>query len=178
LAIKKEYKVAIVSAVAGVIATGIYDFIKEKPILSTLWSGLKWIWNTIFEAQFTVWQFLLFIIILLALLLFILWLTTKGVNSSSNAGTANWLAYEEDTIDGTTWKWNWEKGLSGKYEAKHLRPLCHNCGTSMQFYEGSWDTYYECPRCDERLKRVKSKYKVESIILDNVHRGKLPPNHG
>jgi len=104
--LSSEYKIAIVGSVAGVIATGIYDHIKEQPILSTLWSWIKWVWNNIFEYQFTVWQIILGLVILIC----ILWIIAK-IKNPDNYNSALWLLYQKETIDWIDWTWKWEKGL-------------------------------------------------------------------
>lgn len=169
---KKDVKIAIFSAFAGIVFTAIYDLIKSKPILSTFWNGLKWIWNNIFEFQLTVWQILLGIGILI-LVLYVLAKREDGIQGNQ----FDWRSYVRDRIHDMNWSWFWEKNiLDGKWNVKDLRPVCDSCGTKMHLNDSyGWDRKFaDCPRCGKVYTDRKDLTKIEAVIIDNVQRGIFP----
>lgn len=168
---KKDIKIAIFSAFAGIVFTAIYDLIKSKPILSTFWKGIIWIWKNIFEFELKVWQ----IILVVLLLMFILYLLSKRKNKSPEI-QFDWRDYTKDTIHNITWSWFWEKNpLYGKWNIKDLRPLCDSCGTKMKLEDSyNRDKFAECPRCGNVYTKQKDLEKIEAIIIDNVQRDIFP----
>ncbi len=169
---KKEIKVAVVTTVISVSGTAIYDFIKEKPVFSSLWNSVKWIWTTVFEFELKLWYFLLGLVI---------FVTIKRTIKSKKIDTViipseemiDWLMYKEDTIDSIKWKWDWIKNpVDGNWNAKNIQPICNKCQTKMHLSKGVWyDLNSECPRCDNQYRNLKGIEKIESIIIDNVQRG-------
>lgn len=160
-----EYKIAIFSAFIGIVFTAIYDFIKDKPILSSFFSICQWIWTNIFEFKIKIWLLLLF--------LTTIYLIKRFYNyKTKTPNKADWLNYEEDTIDGIKWKWIWYKNpMSGNWTISDLKIVCNKCETSMDMNESYPYDYAECPRCDNRKERYRSLQKIEAIIIDNVQRG-------
>ena len=164
---KKDYLIGLYTGIIGIILLALYDFIKEKPILSTLFSIIKWVWNTIFEFEFKVWQI---IVIILALLVLkkILNVTINQVNQDNSEVDSKWLNYTQDTIAGITWKWKWRKNYgNGLWNISDLVPLC-KCKTPMAIYNGN--TLAVCPRCEKSISGFKKPDKVEAIIIDNIER--------
>ncbi len=49
-----EIKIAIIGAFASVIFTAIYDWVKDKPVLSTFKNICKWLWKNIFQFEIKV----------------------------------------------------------------------------------------------------------------------------
>lgn len=172
---KKDIKITIFSGFVGIIFTAIYDLIKSKPILSTFWNGLKWIWRTIFEFKLTIWQILLILGILI-LILYIL--SYRNKDDEILESEFNWRLYNKDIIHDMNWSWYWEKNiLDGKWYIKDLRPVCNSCGTKMHFSNSSWSSEYaECPRCELKYHDQKDIKKIEAVIIDNVDRSIFPEN--
>ena len=166
-----EYKIAIFSALISIIFTAIYDFIKEKPFLSTFWNIIKWIWNNIFEFQIRIWQILLLSILLLIIRKIIISFQRikKGTIKQNES---DWLNYTEEIIDGLKWRWKWIKNpLTHKWNIDDLTIACSKCGTSMHLDESYvYGKTAECPRCENHIKNYKDIIKIESIIIDNVKR--------
>lgn len=161
--ISSEYKIAIFSALIGISFTAIYDFIKEKPILSTFWKFLKWIWVNIFEFQVSIWQ----ILIALFIIILILFLIPDKKNP-----TPDFLDYTTDTFEDIIWRWKWQWiSYRKEWNVKDLIPLCIKCGTATTLEETiSSHDYANCPRCNQRMTRIKKKNKIEAIIIDNLDR--------
>ena len=172
---KKDTKIAIFSGFIGIVFTAIYDLINSKPILSTFWDGLKWVWKNIFEFELTVWQILLGLGILI-LILYLLSLRNNDDGIVENG--FDWRSYNKDRIHNMNWSWYWEKNvLDGKWNVKDLRPVCNSCGTKMHFSNSSWSSEYaECPRCESKFHEQKDISKIEAVIIDNVQRGIYPKN--
>lgn len=162
---KNDYKVGIFGGVIAVISSGVYDYIKEKPILSSVKSLLAWIWEQIFQFQIKIWQILIIAIILVIIYFFL------QTNKTKKATTRNFTDYNLDTIHGTVWTWSWEHNIfENKWEVQNITPICDNCGTRMK-YELSYgaESTAKCPRCENRQTRLKDKEIIEALIIDNVH---------
>lgn len=158
-----EYKIAIFSGFVAIVFTAIYDWVKEKPILSSLWNVLKWLWNNIFEFEVQVWQVLMTFLILLIL---------KNIFNRKDKVVTNkvdWLDYKKDSFDELEWTWGWERGYNN-WNIINLRPLCPKCGTKMRMSENYSYNSANCPRCENYLSKVKDSTKIEAIIIDNIQR--------
>ncbi len=168
----KEVKIAIIGAFAGIVFTALYDLFKSKPILSTLWNWLRWIWNNIFEFELTFWQIILGIVVLIIISNFL-----KNRKSLSQEFQMYWGSYCKDKIHDMNWSWYWEKDpLSGKWSINDLRPVCDSCETKMHLNDNnSWDKKFaDCPRCGQVYNERKDLRKVEAVIIDNLERGIFP----
>ena len=168
-----EYKLAIFGAFASIIFTAIYDLIKDKPLLSTLFTFVRWIWINLFEFKLRLWQ----AVLILILYRLIKKLVEKSRESSDRRNTkADWLLYTEDLFDGIKWKWGWVRNpLTNKMNINNLTIVCGKCGTSMSLDSSyTYGNNAQCPRCDNRINRYKDIQKVEAIIIDNVQRGLYP----
>ncbi len=170
---RKDTKIAVFSGFIGIIFTTVYDLIKSKPVLSTFWNGLKWIWINVFEFELTVWQILLGLGILI-LIFYTLSLINNNEETIKNRNP--WLSYERDKIHNLNWSWDWEKDTrDGKWTITDLRPICDSCGTKMHFSNSSWSSEYaECPRCELKCYEQKDIRKIEAVIIDNIKRGIYP----
>jgi len=157
-----EYKIAIFGAFIGVFFTGIYDLIKEKPILSTFWNILKWIWMNFFEYKINIWQ-ILFVLTIIYII--------KKFKPKKEKQISGFLKYKTDTFENIIWKWKWEwNPLTSEWNVKNLLPICTKCETSTQLNESFMENFAICPRCNNRLSRLKSSDKIEAIIIDNIDR--------
>lgn len=160
---KKDYKIAIFGGVIAVISSGVYDYIKEKPILTTTKSFFIWIWDNIFELELKIWQILIGIIIIAIIYALI--------KASKTETPAKFTDYTRDIIHGTEWTWQWDYDiLEGKWGVKNINPICdNNCGTRMDI-TSSFGPGVEakCPRCDNRMDGLKDTRTIEALILDNI----------
>ncbi|HLO72687.1 MAG TPA: hypothetical protein VK164_02010 [Flavobacterium sp.] len=163
-----EYKIAVFSAFISILFTAIYDWLKQKPLLTTLLDIIKWLWKNIFEFEIKIWLLLIIIIVYKISKIII-----KSFNKPKNITTTSksFINYSEETIDGIKWKWKWEKNpLTGKINIQDLKPICNKCGTSMDLNENGYKVYADCPRCDNEISNFKDTQKIEAIIIDNVQR--------
>ena len=160
---KKDYKIAIFGGVIAIISSGVYDYIKEKPILSSIKSFFIWIWENIFEFELKIWQ------VLIILLVFsIIYALMKAKRTEP---TVKFTDYKRDTIHGTKWTWSWQHNfLESKWEVRNITPLCDNCNTRMKF-ESSYGVGQtaKCPRCNNRQTGLKDRETIEALIIDNIH---------
>lgn len=170
--IKSAWGVEIIITLFGFILTVIYDLVKSKPILSTIWNIIKAIWSfiiTFLNLELKLWWILLGIIVLILILFVIV-----KIDDMKNAGISNvpFLNYKNDTIQGWNWSWRWEKQYDGKYHIVDLCPLCPKCKTPMR--DGFYD-YLECPRCRHNTREyMPDLCDIETVILDNINRGLFP----
>ncbi|WP_338840576.1 hypothetical protein [Flavobacterium ginsenosidimutans] len=160
-----DYKVGIFGGVIAVISSGVYDYIKEKPLLSSIKSLLIWIWEQIFQFEIKIWQ-----ILIIAIILIIIYSFSK-TKKKEEATTISFRDYIRDTIHGTTWIWSWEYDMfENKWQVRNITPICDNCGTMMK-YEFSYgvESTAKCPRCDNRQTKLKDNEIIEALIIDNIH---------
>ncbi|MCO7185390.1 hypothetical protein NH341_08130 [Tenacibaculum sp. XPcli2-G] len=158
---------ALWGAILGVFMTAIYDLIKSKPFLSTLWRVINWIWDSIFMYQVTIWQILIVVILFLIFKRIVF-----EIKLSETKDSPVFLDYKEDIINDTTWRWEWKWSVFEKsYIIVNLEPLCKECETPLKLYDFSINPYGECPRCDKTIKITKTKEKMERIIIDNIKKG-------
>ena len=163
---RKDYKIALLGGVITIISSGIYDYIKEKPLLSSLKFLFQWIWNQIFEFEIKIWQILI-VLVFIIIISFII----KNSKVEKPKSTVSFKDYVRDKIHGTEWTWNWEHNfLENKWQVSNITPICNKCGTRMKF-ESSYGSNLssKCPRCDNRQTNLKDKEIIEALIIDNIH---------
>lgn len=158
-----EYWLIIFGAIIGGVVTIIIDWAKAKPVLSTLVSMLKWIWTTIFEYSFSVWQIIVGILII--------YLFRKIFKKQTPP--PDFLKYRFEIVDGIKWKWGWALNESTKqYAIQDLSPVCIKCDTTSEVRYDDLHGYYIgiCPRCNYVMTNIKAKSKVEAILIDNIQK--------
>lgn len=173
---KKEIISTVFAGFVGIVFTALYDIIKSKPILSTFWDVLKWIWRNVFSYEVTIWQIIIFIVVSLIIRRIVL--VIKGEDDELDndikidEDEPDWVYYIKDKIHGINWEWYWRKDYSGKWSVDDLRPVCDSCGTKMQVDNSPYSRVYaECPRCNKKYGEHRDFSKIEAVIIDNVHRG-------
>lgn len=162
---RNDYKIGIFGGIIAVISSGIYDYIKEKPILTSIKNLFMWIWEQIFEFEIRIWQILIIIIILVIINSF------SKTNNTEKTTTVNFTDYNRDTIHGTIWSWSWEHNIfENKWQVQNIIPICDKCGTRMKYeFNYGAELTAKCPRCDNRQTKLKDKEIIEALIIDNVH---------
>ena len=167
--IKSAWGVSIGTTLLGFILTVLYDLVKNKPILSTVWNIIKAIWRfiiTVLNLELKLWWILLGIIVLILILLIIVKI---GDMKNAEVSNVSFLNYKNDTIQGWNWSWRWEMQYDGKYHIVDLRPLCPKCKTPMR--SGLYD-YLECPRCRHATQQYMPNIcDIATVIIDNIDRG-------
>lgn len=156
---KKEFKIAIWSGVAGAIVTSVIDLIQSKPFYSSIWFGLKWFWTNIMSFSVPVWAVI--IILILSRIKF------------SNSKAPEFTKYKRDKFGGVVWIWDW-KLYSNGWHVENLRPLCTKCNTQSVIIYNTMNINQKCPRCDSFTSLRKSPEDAERIILDNIARNEYP----
>ena len=150
----------------SVFGTLVSDWVKDLPILSTFASILNWLWNTVFCAKFSLWQIILFLLILFFVLLRI----SKVKNEKDSK--PKFLDYTSDRIAGLHWSWRWIlNSRQNAWVVDNLKPQCSTCETLMHYkYEGYGTYNARCPRCEQSYFDIKSHEDIEAIILDNCRK--------
>lgn len=159
---KKDYKIAVFGGIITIISSGIYDFIKDKPVLSSINSIFIWIWTYLTEFEIKIWQ--------LILVLLISAIVYKLLNTNKKETAKKFTDYRRDTIKGTEWRWNWEHNFfENKWEPKNIIPICEKCNTRMNYESNHGNSLSAiCPRCDNRQTNLKKTEIIEALIIDNV----------
>lgn len=169
---KSSWTISIGTAIFSLLLTMIYDYFKEEPILTTIWTIIKWIGNllwTILNFDIKVW----WIIIALTLLVFLLYIFDKLKNDESFK--PDFYNYKEDFFKHWKWSWNWELNRAKTaWVVSNMQAHCPNCDTPMIDRSNSYENHFECPRCDFKAsdRQCDEPYKIERLILDNIDRKK------
>ncbi|MDO4301471.1 MAG: hypothetical protein Q4D26_08805 [Clostridia bacterium] len=169
---KSAWGIGIGTTLLGFTLTVLYDLVKDKSILSTIWNIIKAIWRLIITAlnlELRLWWILLGIVVLILILLVI-----AKISDLKNAEISNvsFLNYKNDKIQGWYWSWHWERQYDGKYHIIDLYPLCPKCKTPMR--TDSYD-YLKCPRCRyNSIEYMPNIGDIEMVIINNIDRGLFP----
>lgn len=168
--IKSPWTISIGTATFSLLLTMGYDFLKEKPVLTTVWVVIKWIANLIWAVlnfNLKVWWIIgsVFLFILITIL----------INRFKKKETLKpvFYAYREDRLK--RWKWTWDWNFSKSENAwlvSGMKAHCPKCDTPMINHSSIYSLSYLCPRCDFRAddSDCDDPNKIEMIILDNVDR--------
>lgn len=159
--IKSPWTIAIFSAVIGPL---LYDFLKEKPILSTFLSILTF--------DLKVWW------VLLALGAVFFWLRSyvKRMNRKLRAAVRE---YRDDEINGRRWTWTWEwSNYEREWCVEKLKCYCPDCNTPLTAKFLGEKTLFDCPRCNfqELNDRSLNFDRISRIICDNYDRKEKQKN--
>lgn len=149
----------------------VYDIIKNNPILSSLSSILKIIYNCIISVlnfEIRLWWLLVATIIIYGIYYFI-----KKLMSEKEI-LPKYYTYREDIFSGWKWTWKWEINESkDKYRITNLNLHCSKCQTPMILKNGYATISYNCPRCGNSAPWDDSNKtkNIEAVIIDNANRG-------
>jgi len=158
----------------GFLLTISRDYLKDKPILTTLVSIFSAIWNFLYSLlnfDLKVWW------ILIAILLFVgvIYLIQRFQNEEINE--PEFLKYKEDKFKSWTWTWEWNwNERNQRWMIVELQPNCPTCGTTLMENSTIYDTIYECPRGDFKTGRhgspTEDKRNIEALIIDKIKKQK------
>ena len=167
---KSAWTISIGTAIFSLLLTMVYDYSKEKPILTTVWIMLKWLANlvwTIFNFDLKVWW------IIVAVILFLLIIVLIDKFKKVETFTPDFYNYREGKFK--RWKWTWSWNWSNSKNAwliSNMKAHCPNCDTPMIGLSTMYGLSFDCPRCDFRANddQCDEQHKIERIILDNIDR--------
>jgi hypothetical protein len=168
--IKSPWIISIGTAIFSLLLTMGYDYSKEKPILTTIRTILKWIVNlvwTVLNFDLKVWW------IIIAVSLFILIVVIIDKFKKEETFKPDFYSYREDKFK--RWKWTWGWKLDSRKNAwviYDMKAHCPKCDTPMIDHSSVYGLIFDCPRCDfkTRDEQCDEPHKIERIILDNIDR--------
>lgn len=168
--VKSPWVISIGTAIFSLLLTIGYDYLKEKPILSTIWSILKWIGNAIWKIlnfNIKIWWIVIFIGLFILIIVII--------DNIKNEGTLtpDFCNYKEDTLKKWSWTWSWKFDNKKKvWTITDMKAHCPKCATPMIEYSDRYQLIFDCPRCEFRAsdEQCDEPHKIERIILDNIDR--------
>lgn len=176
--LKRFWKSALFTVIIGPItATALYDYFKEKPILSTLGFILKSIWLFILSVlnfQLRLW----WIAIGLSILYLLLWVINKfNEYRQAEPKKPGYALYTSENYNNWLWKWDWVWNAKiQNWQIHNLHPYCKRCDIELVDRSLLTRELFECPRCgksyDGHHRETDNEEAVEKIILDNVRKGK------
>lgn len=157
-----QYKITIITVILTIGIPIGWDWVKNKPIFSTLWDSIKWIWKNVFEYELKIYQ-----ILIIALVIGL----TIVIKNNFLKRKVDFRDYTTDAIKSIMWKWEWKKNMqNGLWDITRLAPLCSKCGmkTLLITHSGGFSGTTECPRCDLHMKNIEDPKKIEFIIHENI----------
>lgn len=165
------WTIAIGTILLTPIASLIIDAIKGIKFLTTfkvIWKFLVHYIGLFLNFDIKVW----WILVSLVILSLALYIVVKVANQRDNKNSekVSFLSYTKDTLKGWKWEWTWEKNFEGKYEVKHLHPVCSACGTPLVPHNSFYGRM-RCVRCsNEPPQRKPNENDILVLIYDNVKR--------
>lgn len=168
--IKSSWAISIGTAIFSLLLTMVYDYLKEKPILTTVWEILKWLGNfvwTILNFDLKVWW------LLLAVVSFILIIILIANVKKEKTFKPDFYSYREGKFKRWRWTWGWQWSDSeNAWGISDLKAHCPNCDTPMIKHSSFYGLSFDCPRCEFRAEdsQCDEPHKIERIILDNIDR--------
>jgi hypothetical protein len=166
--IKSSWSISIGSAIFSLLLTIGYDYSKEKPILTTVWSILNWVATlirTILNFDLKAWW------IIVAIIIFIVIIAIIDKFKKAETFKSDFYNYREDKFKRWRWTWNWNRSKN-EWIISDLKAHCPNCDTPMIGHSSLFGLSYDCPRCEFRASdgECDEPHKIERIILDNIVR--------
>jgi len=170
-----------ITSIGGTILLGlatsfIYDWIKEKPILTTVSSIFTSIWKfliQILRAELKVWW------VVLALTLY---LVGKKIMSDYRRSITpelpeKYKSYVRESFTNWNWKWVWKwDGNRKEWDIKNLWPYCKKCDIELLNKSDLLYHVWQCPRCCKSYEynnRETDDYdSVKAVIKNNIARNR------
>jgi hypothetical protein len=171
--IKSSWSISIGTAIFSLLLTIAYDYLRDKPLLTTIWTILMWISNlikSILSLDIKFWWIIVIIIILVIVILII-----SFFNKSSNRDSIkpDFYNYRDEKFKKWSWTWSWDWDSYRKaWHISDLKARCPKCDTPMIDNSSLHTLCFDCPRCEyvARDNECEEPYKIEQIILDNIER--------
>jgi len=167
---KSPWTISIGTAIFSLLLTMGYDYLKEKPILTTIWTIFKWIGNFVwsvldFDVKF--W----WIIVVIGLFILIIKIIYKF--KTEEAFKPDFYNYRTDKFKRWTWTWDWKfDAIRKAWIIEDLQASCPKCETPMINNSNRYGLDFDCPRCDFNASdsQCDEPHKIKRIILDNIDR--------
>ncbi|MDF0719512.1 hypothetical protein P0M11_05805 [Kaistella sp. PBT33-4] len=164
------WTISIGTAIFSLLLTMGYDYSKEKPILTTVWTILKWVANliwTVLNFDLKVWW------IIVAVIVFILIIILIDKFKNEETFKPDFYSYREGKFKRWRWTWGWNWNSSkNAWIISGMKAHCPNCDTPMIEHSSIYGLSFDCPRCEFRASdgQCDEPHKIERIILDNIDR--------
>lgn len=169
--IKSPWTVSLGTALFSLLGTVLYDYFKEKPILTTINQGVNWLverFTNFINLEIKLW--LILVILAALVLIFILYILIEN----KKVRKPEFLNYKEDRLKKWRWSWEWKWSETRKaWIISNLEPHCPNCGTTLMEDSNALMFHgFGCPRCDfyAGTEKFEDPRKIEALILDNLNR--------
>lgn len=168
--IKSPWGISIGTAIFSLLLTMGYDYSKDKPVLTTIWNIIVWIWDlimTILNFNLKIW----WLLVAIGLFIFILYIINKF--KKQETFKPDFYSYREGKFKRWKWSWGWTWSQSkNAWLISDMKAHCPNCNTPMIEHSSMYGLSFDCPRCDFRANdsQCDEPYKIERIIFDNIDR--------
>ena len=170
---KSAWTISIGTAIFSLLLTMVYDYLKEKPVLTTIWIIAKYFVNLfciILDFNIKVWW------IIVAVILFVVIVFLIGKLKKEHTLKPDFYNYREGKFKKWRWTWGWKFDISKNvWLISDLIAHCPNCDTPMINNSSRYELSFDCPRCDfEAIDyQCDEPHKIERIIIDNINRKEI-----
>jgi len=149
--------------ITGLLGSFIYDFIKEKPLFTSLWNIVIWLYENILNYKLSLWFVVLLYIFVFSVFLFL-----------RNRKEIVLPSYTEDYFDGLLYRWKWQISSNKKEISINLQSIevcCNKCNTPLKVSDNyNFGLKGECVRCGKYHFALKYMKDIEILILDNYNK--------
>tara|TARA_R110002050_G_C8944347_1_gene512838 strand:+ start:69 stop:599 length:531 start_codon:yes stop_codon:yes gene_type:complete len=171
---KKTFGVLIIGIIGSIIASFIYDSIKDQPLLSTLETALLFLKNfivLILSIKVSLWKILGIAVLLISAI--------KGYHFFQSRKTPkppDYTSYVEDQFHSWVWKWDWKYDFQTEsWVVTNLVPYCDDCLVRLIDRSNYLRANAECPNCKNRYSSAYDNYEYNDSILNLIY-GKIENN--
>lgn len=176
------FQLLIGSLVLTPVGTGIYDWLKQRPILTTIttwlaafWNGLTYVWNIQLALGY-------FVVGGLILVFGLIWLVRISIKAT--LAEPDFTSYKVDKFKDWCWSWSWwYNPTRKKWEVVDMEPYCEACQMQMLTRFDGRHTYY-CPQCERAYdnydynstfgKKWEEKNDIAHLILNKIAKKTYP----
>lgn len=169
----KKLKNFLYGGVSSLLFSFIYDWVKDKPLLSTAVTCLKWLWKTLINflaLELKVWWLLSIIIIMR-----IVYLIYK--NTNKEAPKPEYINYTSERFKNWIWRWDWYYDAYQKnWLVTNMAAYCPNDDVQLLNKSDMLRQRAVCPKCDTwygddyNLPSVEDTAGIKTLIYDKVRK--------
>lgn len=122
--IKSPWGISIGTAIFSLLLTMGYDYSKDKPVLTTIWNVIVWVWDltlTILNFNLKIW----WLLVAIGLFIFILYIIDKF--KKEETFKPDFYSYREGKFKKWKWTWGWTWNNSkNAWVISDMRAHCPN----------------------------------------------------
>lgn len=157
----------------GIISCFIYDYIKNKPLLSSItgfYNSVSGFFIGFVHIDIRLW---------IALTAIAAYAILKKIikNLLASPPLPDFIAYKKDVFHFWIWRWDYEF-VNGSWMAKDLTPYCPECDVELSLGQNIYRTWATCPKKKNSFEQSNNQYEsaddVEKLIRAKINKMEYP----